>query len=92
MPNYRYHSQDYMRRGGCGRNPSSASSACPDRYPGTEDTGYAPKDPIAGMPVAMAYVPWQEWRNLYDARQGFCCGTIFEDLNKPFQGMGGCRR
>lgn len=49
-------------------------------------------DPLEGMPLAMAYVPWQMWRNIYDAEKGFACGTIFEELNKPFQGMGGCRR
>ena len=47
---------------------------------------------ISDYVLAMAYVPWQEWGSLYDPRQGFCCGTIFEDLNKPFQGTGGCRR
>lgn len=46
-------------------------------------------DPLSGMPVAMAYVPWQTWQNIYDARKGFQCGTIFQDLNKPFRGKGG---
>ena len=42
------------------------------------------------MVLAMAYVPWQEWRNLYSAEKGFCRGTIFEELDKPFLGKGGC--
>ncbi|QDW73758.1 spore coat associated protein CotJA [Lachnospiraceae bacterium KGMB03038] len=92
MPNCRYHSQDYIRRGGCGRNQSASSSVYPNRNHRAENAGCSPRDPIAGMPLAMAYVPWQEWGSLCDARQGFCRGTIFEDLNKPFQGMGGCRR
>jgi len=49
-------------------------------------------DALEGMPLAMAYVPWQMWRKLYDAEKGFSCGTIFEELNKPFRGMGGCQR
>ena len=83
MPNYRYYPQDPMRRGGCGCVPAQAKTPC---------SGKAGADPLQGMPVAMAYVPWQEWGGLYAPRQGFCCGTIFEDLNKPFQGTGGCRR
>lgn len=42
--------------------------------------------------VAMAYVPWQYWTRLYDLERGFCEGTIFQELNKPFLGVrGGCR-
>lgn len=40
--------------------------------------------------LAMAYVPWQNWQSLYDAKEGFCHGTIFQELNKQFQGKGGC--
>lgn len=49
-------------------------------------------DVLEGMPLAMAYVPWQIWRNLYDVEKGFSCGTIFEELNKPFRGSGGWQR
>lgn len=33
----------------------------------------------------MAYVPKQIWRSLLPMEQGFYKGTIFEELNKPFQ-------
>lgn len=49
-------------------------------------------DTLDDMAVAMAYVPWQIWRNVLDAEKGLCCGTIFEDLNKPFRGSGGVRK
>ena len=52
MPNYRYYPQDPMRRGGCGCVPAQAKTPC---------SGKAGADPLQGMPVAMAYVPWQEW-------------------------------
>lgn len=39
-----------------------------------------------GMPIAMAYVPWQEFRNLDNFKCGYIEGTIFKDLNKPFWG------
>lgn len=43
------------------------------------------------MVLAMAYVPWQVWQEIYDAEKGLRRGTIFRELDKPFQGMGGCR-
>lgn len=43
------------------------------------------------MPVAMAYVPWTRWRNIYEAEKGLQRGTIFQDLDKPFRGIGGCQ-
>ena len=48
--------------------------------------------PVDTMPIAMAYVPWQEWQNIYEPCKGFSRGTIFEDLDKPFYGRGGCNR
>lgn len=48
-------------------------------------------DVLSEMPLAMAYVPWQMWRNIYETEKGFCRGTIFEELDKPFRGMGGVR-
>ena len=34
--------------------------------------------------------PWQQWRKLHDLGFGFQCGTIFQELEKPFRGKGGC--
>lgn len=42
--------------------------------------------------VAMAYVPWQTWNQVYELQKALCTGTIFPDLDKPFCGVrGGCR-
>lgn len=94
MQNCRYQSSEYMKRGN--RRGTSQTS-----YPITRpDTTVTPVcridrnncDELSSMPLAMAYVPWQEWRRIMDADKGFCCGTIFEELNKPFRGTGGdCR-
>ncbi len=44
------------------------------------------------FPVAMAYVPWQNWYSVYDLEKGLAVGTIFPELDKPFLGVrGGCR-
>lgn len=42
------------------------------------------------FPPAMAYVPWQKYKEPYPVCKGFLRGTIFEDLDKPFLGKGGC--
>ena len=44
------------------------------------------KMPLRDFPVAMAYVPWQEWEDVYELCEGFEIGTIFQSLNKPFVG------
>ena len=41
---------------------------------------------INQMPIAMAYVPWQKWRDIYEKDKGIIRGTIFEELDKPFKG------
>lgn len=38
------------------------------------------------FPLVMAYVPWQQWGEMYDADCGLMQGTIFKDLNKIFCG------
>lgn len=39
------------------------------------------------FPIAMAYVPWQKFEELYqDLEKAYHVGTIFPELNKPFTG------
>ena len=49
-------------------------------------------DPLSGMAVAMAYVPWQFFQETYEPDKALQYGTIFPELNKPFYGKGGCPR
>lgn len=89
MPNYRYYSSRQSSRQQQYTNP------CPDSYQGTADpyvccNDNSKYDELSRMPLAMAYVPWQKWCSLYEADKGFCRGTIFEQLDKPFKGTGGC--
>ncbi|RGK85145.1 spore coat associated protein CotJA [Dorea formicigenerans] len=76
MQNYRYRSPGNSR--GCMRQPDSSRELC---------AGIA----LDQMPVTMAYVPWTKWRNIYEAEKGLRRGTIFQDLDKPFRGIGGCQ-
>ena len=52
--------------------------------------GTVPCENIDQFPVAMAYVPWQRWQQVYPVERAIGRGTIFPDLDKPF-GMGRCR-
>ena len=52
---------------------------------------------MAGFPIAMAYVPWQIWRNLIECdEEALKTGTIFNELNLPWYqsacSTGGCSR
>ncbi len=44
--------------------------------------------PTPTLPLAMAYVPTQVFGNLYPYREGWGRGTLFADLDKPYEG--GC--
>ena len=44
------------------------------------------------MPLAMAYVPWQDWNQVYEPCKGLEEGTIFPELNLPFLGRSVCKR
>ena len=44
-------------------------------------------DPLNGMEIAMAYVPWQHFTQMYEnLEKGYKAGTIFPELDKPFTG------
>lgn len=45
---------------------------------------------LCNMPIAMAYVPMQQWKTTYSPSEALCNGTVFPELNLPFKG--GCRR
>lgn len=49
------------------------------------------RDELRGMPLAMGYVPWQEFECTYEPMQGLRVGTIFPELDKPFYGRKGMR-
>ncbi len=44
----------------------------------------------AETPVGMAYVPMQQWTTTYDEEEAFAAGTIFPELNLPFNPEEGC--
>ena len=54
---------------------------------GNGDTSRFPKN----TPLAMAYVPFQQWGETYDDDKALSRGTLFPELDLPFSG-GGDRR
>ncbi len=62
------------------------------RHPQQFPTPIVPRDVESNKPLAMAYVPWQTWCNIYDAEKAFQYGTIFQELHLPFYGKGGVKR
>lgn len=48
------------------------------------------EDVLQSLPLAMAYVPWQQLRSLYEPDQALQIGTLFPELCKPFLGRKGC--
>ena len=47
--------------------------------------GYSGGNEINSLPLAMAYIPNQVWRNMYSPEEGLECGTVFHELDMPFQ-------
>lgn len=99
MQNYRNTMNDCMRRGSYGRTGGMSSGRQNPQMPQTQYPAYHTTSPccdradeLEGLPLAMAYVPWQNWKEIYDLEKGFSSGTIFHELDKPFLGRGGnCR-
>ena len=65
---------------------TSASASC--------NTVCSPTEIRQPMALAMAYVPWQRWQETYPLEEGFHRGTIFPELDLPFEGKrkGGMHR
>lgn len=62
----------------------------PPRRGEVSETRRSQEGCIDRMPVAMGYVPWQQWRQTYPLDKGLERGTIFPELDLPFV-MGRCR-
>ena len=46
---------------------------------------------IDTLPLAMAYVPMQRWKNVYANDVALNRGTLFPELDLPFTGRGGMK-
>ena len=39
---------------------------------------------LTSLPLAMAYVPWQVWKAVWEPEEAMAHGTIFPQLDLPF--------
>ena len=53
---------------------------------GPGNRGCDKENVLSGLPVAMAYVPWQSYGNLYPMNQALRSGTLFRELDLDFAG------
>ena len=83
---------EQQNREGCGtevrKSDRNMTVECVCQVTPTKDCKRTDKMERLGnqFPPVMAYVPWQQWGNLYDADYGLKQGTIFKDLNYIFCG------
>ena len=54
---------------------------------GTFDSMY-----LGSLPLAMCYVPMQQWKITYNHQEALERGTLFPELDLPFMGRGGMKR
>ncbi len=54
------------------------------------DDEHIRQDPLAGVPLAMTYTPWQQWCETYEPAVAHHRGTIFPELDLPFLAGGDC--
>ena len=64
------------------------NGGCMGAQPGYAPTGMNRTRRIidSEYPIAMAYVPWQNFHKVYEPEKALMVGTIFPELNKPFLG------
>ena len=63
----------------------------PDLMRPDSDQGGKEYTDINDMPIGMAYVPRQVWRDVYTKDKALMRGTLFAELDKPFK-MGADRK
>ena len=73
-------------------NNRNGNNRCHNRYPDRPQ----PRKQTVNVPngvqsLAMVYTISQNWRGIDDTECGFCRGTIFDELDKPFYGDN-CKR
>ena len=59
--------------------PNTPGAPYPDAR--TFDTRY-----LGSLPLAMTYTPMQQWKSTYSAAVSLARGTIFPELDLPFEG------
>lgn len=82
-----------VNQGCCNTVPVPAASCCSNTNVGNiivgsgfPDAACNKETAMNGFPIAMAYVPWQDYGNIYAQPQALRNGTLFAELNLDFAG------
>ena len=70
--------------GGAGNQGGTSGSGGNNR-PGPNASGFDAMS-LGSLPIAMSYTPMQQWKTTYSAEKGLSRGTIFPELDLPFEG------
>ena len=77
-------------------NPTERAEWAVPAFAGVSNSLQRPEpqkpDLLEDMPLAMAYVRMQRWGQKYDPDLALQRGTLFPDLDFPFEGKGACLR
>ncbi|MDF2474506.1 MAG: spore coat associated protein CotJA [Anaerocolumna sp.] len=96
MDNYRQQMYSRYNRRGAYQNAANnyGDKSCVEAVREERKSDYCDEEMaekcLDKLPLAMAYVPFQKWKNVYDAATGLAHGTIFPELNLPFYGDKNC--
>ncbi len=82
-------SQTRSQRSQCGHTASSGSMVMPRRSESEHMMMHRDVHGLDGMPLAMSYVPWQQFEELYPPCKALSEGTAFPELNLIFCGVRG---
>ena len=81
--------QDSEMSGGASRDASGSGMSSGEASGGTsESANVSGFDAmyLGSLPIAMAYTPMQQWKTTYSLEKGLAQGTIFPELDLPFEG------
>ena len=76
----------------CNTVPVQTTGCCNDTVVGNiivggcADADCNKETTLSGCPIAMAYVPWQSYGNIYPLQQAMKNGTMFRELDLDFAG------
>ncbi len=72
------------------RNNFTSGMNCSDMEQKTTNCTENKNNAMDDFPIGMAYVPWQQWRNVVDGRKGLAQATIFNELALNFNCANKC--
>ena len=72
-----------LSEGALGRENGQSGAA--KQLPCNPDGGRVNGRLLVGFPLGMVYAPYQEWKKVYDVETAFSRGTLFPELDKPWE-------